>query len=90
MELVERARGEGNWSKAFLQGAVIVVFAAVVAIGVNRVRPGGIPLVGDWSPKAQLAELHGGEEAAISLDEARGALFHERRDLRRCPSRRAV
>ena len=75
MELVEKAHGDGKWLKAILQSGAIVLLATFVAFGVNRLRPSGLPLVGDWSPKAQLAELHGGEEAAISLEEARALFF---------------
>lgn len=75
MEWAELMHGNGRWSRAVLQGAAILLLATLVGLGVNRMRPQGLPLVGDWSPAAQLAELHGGEEAAIPLEEARALFF---------------
>lgn len=46
----------------------------MIALGVNQLRGNGLPLVGDWSPKAQLSELKTVEEPVVSLEEAR-ALF---------------
>ncbi|MFZ2448518.1 MAG: rhodanese-like domain-containing protein [Syntrophobacteraceae bacterium] len=40
----------------------------------NQFRKDGLPLVGDWSPKAQLSTLNTAEEPVVSLAEAR-ALF---------------
>lgn len=57
------------WFNVLWQGGVILLFASLVALGVNHVRPGGIPLVADWSPEAQLT-LESGDSLAISLDEA--------------------
>lgn len=72
------------WLEVVWQGTVILLFASLVALGVNHVRPGGIPLVADWSPEAQLT-LDSGDSLAISLDEAevlfldRSALFLDAR-----------
>lgn len=56
------------------QGATILILAIALALTVNHFRQGGLPLVGDWSPKAQLGSLPTLEEAIVSLEEAR-ALF---------------
>jgi rhodanese-related sulfurtransferase len=61
------------WLQAFLQGMAILVLACVIAFSVNRLRPGGLPLVADWSPQAQLT-LDSGDSLMISLEEA-GMLF---------------
>lgn len=61
--------------------------AAAVVIGTvfNLVRPGGIPFVGDWSPRA-VTGIHAGGLELIPLDEAFGdlsqgrALFIDARD----------
>lgn len=72
------------WLEVVWQGGVILLFASLVALGVNHVRPGGIPLVTDWSPQAQLT-LDSGDSLPISLDEAevlfldRSALFLDAR-----------
>jgi rhodanese-related sulfurtransferase len=45
--------------------------AAAVALGAvfNTMRPGGIPFVGDWSPKA-VTEIHAVDLEVIHLDDA--------------------
>lgn len=50
--------------------AFCMVFASV-ALGVvfNAMRTGGIPFVGDWSPKA-VTEIHAGDLEIIHLDDA--------------------
>ncbi len=59
---------------ALWQGLVILVLAAAVSLGVNQFRKDGLPLVGDWSPKAQMSEVKTVEEPVVSIEEAR-ALF---------------
>jgi len=56
------------------QSLAITALAIIIALGVNQLRGDGIPLVGDWSPKAQLSDLKTVEEPVVSLEEAR-ALF---------------
>jgi rhodanese-related sulfurtransferase len=66
------------------QGGSLLLLAIAVALSVNHLRPGGLPLVADWSPEAQL-RLDSGESLAVSLDEAemlffsRSALFLDAR-----------
>jgi len=49
------------------QGVSLLVPAIAIALPVNHLRPGGIPLVADWSPEAQL-RLDAGESLAVSFD----------------------
>jgi rhodanese-related sulfurtransferase len=56
------------------QSGTILVLAIVLSLTVNHFRRDGLPLVGDWSPKAQLNSLPTLEDAIVSLEEAR-ALF---------------
>ncbi len=65
--------------QAIWQGMVILVLTCVTALSVNHLRPGGIPLVADWSPEAQLT-LDSGDSLMISLEEA-GILFFDRSAL---------
>lgn len=66
------------------QGGALLLLAAAVALSVNHLRSGGLPLVADWSPEAQL-RLDSGESLSVSLDEAemlffsRSALFLDAR-----------
>ncbi len=52
--------------QALVQGGVLLLLAAVVALSVNQLRPGGLPLVGDWSP---------GRESRIAPRRSRTSLF---------------
>jgi rhodanese-related sulfurtransferase len=60
--------------------------ACVLALGVNALRPDGIPLVGDWSAEARLADA-GKEILVVDLAGARqlfetgGALFVDARSI---------
>ncbi len=56
------------------QVAVILVLAVAVALSVNHLRPGRLPLVADWSPEAQLV-TGSGESLAISIEEAEMLFF---------------
>jgi 3-mercaptopyruvate sulfurtransferase SseA len=65
--------------QAIPQGSAILVLACAIALSVNQLRPGGLPLVADWTPQAQL-KLESGDSLEISLDEA-GMLFFDRSAL---------
>lgn len=60
--------------QAILQGMAILVLACVTALSVNQLRPGGLPLVADWSPEARLT-LDSGDSLMIPLDEAEMLFF---------------
>jgi rhodanese-related sulfurtransferase len=55
------------------QMAAIIILAAATGLLVNHFRSDRLPLIGDWSMKAQLT-LSSGDTLLISLDEAQ-ALF---------------
>ena len=46
----------------------MVLLAVVLGLLVNQLRPGRLPLVGDWSAEARLT-LDSGESMVVSLDE---------------------
>jgi rhodanese-related sulfurtransferase len=56
------------------QSCAILALAVALSLTVNHFRKDGLPLIGDWSPKARLSTLNTVEEATVSLEEAR-ALF---------------
>jgi rhodanese-related sulfurtransferase len=60
--------------EALWQASVIIVIAAVLGIGTNALRTGGITLVQDWSPAALMRDDQG-NRTDISLENAE-QLFH--------------
>lgn len=64
---------ERTWFKVTWQAGIILVLAVAVGLAVNQVRPGGLPLVADWSPEARL-QLGSGDTLVVEPDEAQ-ALF---------------
>ncbi|MEW6078180.1 MAG: rhodanese-like domain-containing protein [Thermodesulfobacteriota bacterium] len=56
--------------QAFWQIILLTTAACVLALGVNALRPDGIPLAGSWSAEARLADA-GEEGLAIDLAGAR-------------------
>lgn len=58
------------------QAAAIFIMAALFALLVNGLRPGRLPLVGDWTPEAQLT-LETGDNLMISLQEAEAFYYAE-------------
>ena len=78
--------GNHRTGQAIWQSGVIVLVAIAVGLLVNQVRPGRLPLVADWSPKAQLTTDSGINleiplEDAQALHVARMALFLDARPL---------
>jgi rhodanese-related sulfurtransferase len=63
----------------------MTVVAALAGMVFNAAGPGGIPFVGDWSPRV-VTELHAGDLEVISVDDAYrsfstgGAVFLDARD----------
>ncbi len=55
--------------RAFLQAAVLGLTALAVALSVNALRPAGMALVADWSPRARLMAAWG-EGFVIPLHQA--------------------
>jgi rhodanese-related sulfurtransferase len=56
------------------QIAAILFLSVALSLAVNHLRKDGLPLVGDWSQKAQLSAVKTIEEPVVSIQEAR-ALF---------------
>jgi rhodanese-related sulfurtransferase len=65
--------------QALWQSGAIVLVAVAVGLLANQVHPGRLPLVGDWSPKAQLT-TDSGASLEISLEDTE-ALFFARTTL---------
>lgn len=63
-----------RWFKVIWQSGAILLFAAILGLSCNQLRPGSLALVADWSPEARL-NLESGDTMAISLEEAE-ELFH--------------
>lgn len=55
------------------QSAVLVLISALIALGINQIRPDRLPLVGDWATSGQ-AVSSDGDGRVIPLDQAQ-ALF---------------
>ncbi len=74
-----------RWSQVVWQSMFLLLLAALVGLGVNALRPDSLPLVADWSMKAQVSLGPGGGELLITLEEAeilyfgRGAVFLDAR-----------
>jgi len=63
----------GKWLQAVWQMGAILVLGALIGLASNSLRPGGLPLVADWSIKAQLASTtvpDTGENIIIPLEDA--------------------
>jgi len=62
------------------QGVVYAFCMVVAAVSLGAVfniaRPGGIPFIGDWSPKA-VTQTHAGDLELIAIDEAFGLFAKE-------------
>jgi rhodanese-related sulfurtransferase len=63
-----------SWLEVMWQGGAILLLASVTALSVNQLRPGRLPLVADWSPKAQLT-TDSGINLEIPLEEAEALFF---------------
>jgi rhodanese-related sulfurtransferase len=68
---------EGKGFAALWQGSAIVLLAAGLGLLVNQWRPDALPLIADWSLKAQLVAVGQDESLLVSLEEAK-ALFATR------------
>lgn len=68
--------GEHRMVKAIWQAGSILLMAVVLALGVNQLRPGRLPLVADWSTEARL-QLSDGETLAVSPEEAEALFFSQ-------------
>ena len=62
------------WHEVIWQGGAILVLASLIALSVNQLRPGRLPLVADWSPKTQLT-TDTGINLEIPLEEVEALFF---------------
>ena len=63
-----------SWHEVIWQGGAILVLASLIALSVNQLRPGRLPMVADWSPKAQLT-TDTGINLEIPLEEVEALFF---------------
>lgn len=78
MELHRSPRTHQKWLRAWWQLGAILALGALVGLAFNILRPGRLPLVADWSVKAQLAATtttDTGESIVISLEDAQMLYF---------------
>jgi len=61
--------GRGAWLTVTWQLTTVVLLAAALGLSTNQVRTTGLPLIGNWSPAAQLTTASG-DSLAVSLAEA--------------------
>jgi len=75
-----------RFKQALWQVPLLLVLAGALALGVNALRTGGIPLVGDWSAAARFVD-QAGDSLTIDPDQARqlfesgSALFVDARPI---------
>jgi rhodanese-related sulfurtransferase len=70
----DRHRPRGAWLTATWQMAAVVLTAAALSLSSNQVRTTGLPLLGNWSPEAQLT-MESGDSLAVSLADAEGIYY---------------
>ena len=68
------SRSREAWLTAAWQLAAVLLMAAALGLSSNQLRTTGLPLVGNWSPEAQLT-MESGDSLAISLADAEGMYF---------------
>lgn len=64
----------GGWLTTTRQLALVVLMAVALGLSSNQVRTTGLPLVGNWSPEAQLITASG-DSLAVSLKDAEGMYY---------------
>ena len=65
-----RNRNQSDWRQALWQIPLIISMAGLAGLCVNCLRPESLPLVGDWSAKADTAEVETGENIVIPIEGA--------------------
>ena len=66
--------GRGGGLATTWQLALVVLMAAALGLSSNQVRTTGLPLIGNWSPEAQLITASG-DSLAVSLEDAEGMYY---------------
>jgi len=59
------------------QSMAIFTISVVIGLGVNSFRHARLPLVADWSARAQLSSIPGGDNLTISFEEAESLYFDQ-------------
>lgn len=63
--------GPGSrWSQVIWQSTSLLLFAVLIGLCANALRTGSLPLVADWSMKAQVSSGPGGGDLLITLEDA--------------------
>jgi len=65
----DASRSREAWLTAAWQLAAVLLMAAALGLSSNQLRTTGLPLIGNWSPEAQLT-MESGDSLAISLADA--------------------
>lgn len=68
---------EQRWLQVIWQSGALLLFAVLVGLGVNAIRPDRLPLVADWSLKAQVSSGPEGSGLLITLEEAEILYFDQ-------------
>ena len=66
--------GREGWLTVTWQLAAVVLVAAAIGLTSNQLRTARLPLIGDWSPEAQLT-TPSGDSLAITLADAEGMYY---------------
>jgi rhodanese-related sulfurtransferase len=66
-----------RWSQVIWQSTSLLLIALLIGLGVNSLRPGRLPLVADWSMKAQVSSGPGKGSLLITLEEAEILYFDQ-------------
>jgi rhodanese-related sulfurtransferase len=69
-----RLRPRGAWLTVTWQLAAVVWVACALGLACNQMRTTRLPLIGNWSPEAQLT-MESGDSLAVSLADAEGMYY---------------
>lgn len=69
-----RDPARSGWLTVTWQLAAVVLIASAIGLSYNQMRTARLPLIGDWSPEAQLT-TPAGDSLVVSLDEAEGMYY---------------
>jgi len=67
-------QSRGAWLTVTWQLATVVLVAVALGLSCNQLRMTGLPLIGNWSPEAQLT-MESGDRLAVSLADAEGMYY---------------
>ena len=68
--MVMRNRNQSDWRQILWQAPLIIFMAGLVALCANSLRSDSLPLVGDWSVKADTSEGGASENIVIPVEGA--------------------